>query len=138
MVTLSLTFISFHSLLGQFSQTLSIGSRGTVRTIGVGVYWDRNCENKTETINWGTIELESTKNVSIYLRNEGNAAVRLFILADNWHPPNASNYMSLSWDYTDETIDPQGVIQTTLTLSTSSDMEGIESFSFDIIIGVSG
>lgn len=106
--------------------------------MGVGVYWDSNCTRKVSFVEWGTVEPGSTKNVSIYLRNEGNQAVRLLIFADNWHPLNASNYMSLSSDYTGQAIHPQEVVQTTLTLSTSPGIEGIESFSFNIIIGISG
>jgi hypothetical protein len=33
---------------------LHIPSLGTIRTIGVEAYWDPNCENKTEAIDWGT------------------------------------------------------------------------------------
>jgi len=138
LIVLILVFFSFSSLLGEFNQTLSIGSKGTVRTVGVGVYWNSNCSSAVSWVDWGTVEPGSTKNVSIYLRNEGNDDVSLFVVADNWYPPDASNYMTLSWDYADQTIDPQEVVQATLTLSTSSGMEGITDFSFDIIIGVIG
>lgn len=138
LITLSLAFFSFHSILGQFNQTLSIGSRGTVKTVGVGVYWDSSCSSAVSFVDWGTVEPGSTKNVTIYVRNEGNDAVNLFMFADNWNPSDASNYMALSWDYANQTIDPQEVVQTTLTLSTSSSMEGITDFSFDIVISVSG
>jgi len=137
LITLSLAFFSFHSILGQFNQTLSIGSRGTVKAEGVGVYWDSSCSNALSFVDWGTVEPGSAKNVTIYLRNEGNDAVSLFISADNWSPSDLSNYMVLSWDYAGQTVDPQEVIQTTLTLSTSFGIEGITDFSFDIIIGVS-
>jgi hypothetical protein len=78
------------------------------------------------------------RNVTIYIRNEGNGAVSLFMFADNWYPSDASNYMALSWDYAGQTVDPQEVVQTTLTLSASSGLDGITDFSFDIIMGVSG
>ncbi|MDH5596286.1 MAG: hypothetical protein OEY40_06195 [Candidatus Bathyarchaeota archaeon] len=138
LITLSLAFFSFHSILGQFNQTLSIGSRGIVKTEGVGVYWDSSCSNAVSWLDWGTIEPGSTKNVSIYLRNEGNYAVSLSMFADNWYPSDASSYMALSWDYAGQTVDPQDVVQTTLALSTSSGIEGITDFSFDIIMRVSG
>jgi hypothetical protein len=138
LLTLSLAFFSFHTILGQFSQTLSIGSRGTVKTEGVGVYEDSSCSSAVSWVDWGTVEPGSTKNVSIYLRNEGNYAVTLFMFADNWYPSDASSYMALSWDYADQAVDPQEVVQTTLALSTSSGVEGITDFSFDIIMGVGG
>lgn len=138
LIAFSLAFFSLHSILGQFNQTLSIGSRGNVEAVGVGVYWDSACSSAVSWVEWGTVEPGSKKNVTIYVRNEGNDAVILSIFADNWNPSNASNYMTLSWDYAGQTIDPQKVVQTTLTLSTSSGVEGITGFSFDIIIGVSG
>ena len=138
LITLSLAFFAFHSILGQLNQTLSIGSRGTVKAVGVGVYWDSSCSSAVSFVDWGTVEPGSTKNVSIYLRNEGNWVVSLFMFADNWYPSDASNYMVLSWDYAGQAVDPQEVVQTTLTLSASSGIEGITDFSFDIIMGVSG
>jgi len=137
LTTLSLTLFSFHSILGQANQTLSIGSQGTIETVGVGVYWDSNCSNRVSYVEWGTVEPGSIKNVAIYVRNEGNFPVHLFMLPDNWNPPEASNYMTLSWNYASQTVNPKEVIQTTLTLSTSSGIEGITNFSFDIIIYVS-
>ncbi len=138
LITLSLSFFVFHSILGQLNQTLSIGSRGTVKAVGVGVYWDSSCSSAVSFVDWGTVEPGSMRNVTIYIRNEGNGAVSLFMFADNWSPSDASNYMVLSWDYAGQTMDPQEVVQTTLTLSTSSGLEGITDFSFDIIMGVSG
>ena len=142
LITLSLSFFVFHSILGQFNQTLSIGSRGTVKIVGdgvyVGVYWDSSCSSAVSFVDWGTVEPGSMRNVTIYIRNEGNWVVSLFMFADNWSPSDASNYMALSWDYAGQTIDPQEVVQTTLTLSASSAIEGITDFSFDIIMGVSG
>jgi len=35
--------------------TLHVPSLGTIKTIGVEVYWDENLEHKTETIKWGTM-----------------------------------------------------------------------------------
>ena len=138
LITLSLSFFVFHSILGQLNQTLSIGSRGTVKAVGVGVYWDSSCSSAVSFVDWGTVEPGSMRNVTIYIRNEGNWAVSLFMFADNWSPTDASNYMVLSWDYAGQAVDPQEVVQTTLTLSASSGIEGITDFSFDIIMGVSG
>jgi len=138
LVALSLTFFSFHSIVGQFNQTLSIGSGGTIKTMGVGVYWDSNCSSAVSWIEWGTVEPGLTRNVTVYLRNEGNEAANLFMFPDNWNPPEASNYMTLSWDYAGNSVDPQEIVQTTLRLSTSPGIEGITNFNFDIIIGATG
>ena len=137
-VTLSLAFFSFQAILGGLSQTLTIGSRGTIQaTIDIGVYGDISCSSSVPSVDWGMVEPGSTKNFTIYIRNEGYVAVTLFVYADNWNPPNASNYMTLSSDCPEQPIDPQEVVQTTLTLSTSPAIEGVTNFNFDIFIDVS-
>jgi hypothetical protein len=52
----------------------------------------------------------------------------------NWSPLNASDYLSLSWDYGGQSIDVDEVVQVTFTLSVDAGIEGITSFSFDITI----
>lgn len=136
LITLSLVFFSLHPIVGQIIQMLSIRSGGIIRTMGVGAYGDISCSSSVLFVDWGTVEPGSMKNKTIYLRNEGNVAVTLFLYADNWNPSEVSNYMTLSWDYNNRTIDPLEVVQTTLTLSTSPAIEGITNFSFDIFIGV--
>lgn len=135
LITLSLAFLSFHSILGQINQTVSIGSQGTIETPPeIGVYWDINCSSPVVSVDWGTVEPGSMENHTIYLENKGNDAVSLRLFASNWSPSNASNYMTLSCDFAGQTVDAQEVVQILLTLSTSSGIEGIVDFSFDIII----
>ena len=38
----------------QTSSTLS--NVGTVKAVGIGVYWDTGLTNRTTTINWGTLD----------------------------------------------------------------------------------
>jgi len=102
--------------------------------MGVGVYWDSGCSNSVTSVNWGTVEPGSTNHVTVYIRNEGNAAETLSSTAENWNPSTASMYMSLTWDYGGQVIDVGEVVQVTLSLSVSASITGITSFSFDIVI----
>jgi len=139
MVTiLFIVFLSFHAILGQSYTALSIGSQGTVKATGVGVYLDSSGSNAVSFVDWGIIEPGAAKNITVYVRNEGNGVITLILGTDNWTPSNVSNYMALSWDYADQLIDPQEVVQITLALLTSPDIEGITNFSFDIIIDAIG
>jgi len=106
----------------------------TVETVGVGVYWDSGCSNRVSSIEWGTIEAGAVKTVTVYVRNEGDVTISLSLSTTNWSPSTASKYMSLSWNYDGQPINPNGVIPVTLTLSVSPSITGISSFSFDIII----
>jgi len=118
------------TLLGQ----VTLPNLGTVKAMGVGVYWDSGCSNTVTSVNWGTVEPGSTNDVTVYIKNEGNAAETLSSTAENWNPSIASTYISLTWDYAGQVIDVGEVVQVTLSLSVSDTIEGITSFSFDIII----
>jgi len=104
--------------------------------VGVGAYGDISCSSSVPFVDWGTVEPGSMKNFTIYLRNEGNVVVTLFMYTDNWYPPEVSKCMTFSWDYANQTIDPLEVVKTTLTLSTSPDIVGITNFTFNIFISV--
>jgi hypothetical protein len=84
------------------------------------------------------IEPGSMNNATVYVRNEGNVAANISLATENWNPSNASDYLALSWDYDGRLLNPREVAQVTLTLIVSSSVHGIESFSFDIIISISG
>lgn len=116
--------------LVQSSRTIS--NVGSVKGIGVGIYWDSACANATSSINWGILEPSSNKTVTVYVRNEGNAVVTLSKTTQNWIPSNTSNSMSLNWNYVNQTLTVNQVLQINLTLVVSPTITGITNFSFDI------
>jgi len=134
------------SILLSKIDNLHVPSLATIKTIGVEAYWDLNCENKTETIDWDTIWPGSTKNVTFYLRSVSNFEATLNLYATNWNPANISDYMDLSWSYNETPLNPGEIIQVTLTLSASSSdsfiryliANDVKDFNFDIVIAASG
>lgn len=123
---------------GDLFGSISLSNVGTVKAIGVRVYWDSSCGDPVGSIDWGLVEPGTTKNVTVYIRNEGSAPVTLSRATDNWNPSDAQNYMSLAWDYGGQVISVDGGVQVTLSLSVSEAIEGITTFSFDIVIIGSG
>jgi hypothetical protein len=113
----------------------TIPSHGDLRIVGVGVYQDASCSVAMRYLDWGTVELGSTKNISLFIRNEGNNIATLYLATDSWNPRNASDYMDLSWNYNGETLSPMESIGIILTLSVSADAKNIDSFSFNVILG---
>lgn len=105
-----------------------------VSTEGIEVYWDSACNNQVSSIDWGTIQPGSVKNVTVYIRNEGNTSTTISLSTQNWTPPNASLYMNLTWNYGGEVIEVGAAIQVTLSLWVSDSIQGITDFSFDIVI----
>ena len=107
-------------LLSDF-HNLTLPTIGNIKTIGVEAYWDPNCENKTETIDWNTLWPGTTKNVTLYIRSVSNVKTTLHLHTSNITPPNISEYLNLSWNYDGTTLNPNEIIQVTLFLSASDD-----------------
>jgi len=134
LVILAVGAVAAIMAFGALSNNRSIQSYGTVKAVNVGVYWNSGCTNVTSTVNWGMLSPGTLKNVTLYVKNEGNVAVTLSLAAQNWSPVNAPNYMALSWNRGGQTLTSGSIVSATLTLSVSSSISGITSFSFDIII----
>ena len=103
-------------------------------TIQLGVYSDSGCTTTLSSIPWGTLSPGNTTTATMYVRNEGNVAVTLSIQATDWNPASASSYFAFDWNCTGYVLQPNEVVQALLSLNVSSSINGITSFSFDIII----
>ena len=136
------------SILLQRTTNLYLPSLGTIKTLGVEAYWDANLTdkiNESEEINWGTLWIGSSNNITIYLRSISNVESTLYVNATNWNPANLSKYMNLKCPRNGTTVQPGEKIQTTLTLSApySSDFilyliaNDVKEFSVDVIISTS-
>lgn len=132
---LAITFICIvATVLGALVARRIISSVGNVKAVGVGVYSDSNCTVPISHIDWGFLEPGSSKQFTIYVKNEGNVPVRLSMETNNWNPQSASNYLTLSWNRQDQVLGPGDSVSADLTLSVSPEVSGFTSFSFDIII----
>jgi len=133
------------SILLSKINNLHLPSLGTIKTIGVEAYWGLNLENKTETIDWGTISPGSSTNRTFYIRSVSNFEATLNLDTTSWNPANISDYISLSWSYDGTSLNPGETVQVTLTLSASSSSSfinylianDVKDFNFDIVITAS-
>ena len=130
--TLGLSLASQAYPAAQTSKTLS--STGNIQTIGVGVYTNVQCSSPLSSIAWGTLEPGMNQTLVCYIKNEGTSASTLSMYASNWNPSSAENYLTLSWNYDGQSINPGDAVQVTFTLSVDASIEGITNFSFDITI----
>ena len=141
----SLVFLLGALAVSMFGNTLSlvqtnrtISNSGVVKGIGVGVYWDSACTNRTSSIAWGVLDPGSDKTVTVYVRNEGNSVATLSKTTQNWNPSTASSSMTLNWNYAGQTLSVNQGLQIKLTLVISPAVSGITNFSFDILITATG
>lgn len=121
-------------VFGLLSASTTISNTGNVKTVGVGVYWDSSCSQEVSLIEWGSLDPGETSSVTVYVRNEGSVAVVLSMTTENWDPTLASSYITLDWDRDDYVLSSGESVQAVLTLSVSSSITGVTSFSFDIVI----
>jgi len=112
----------------------SMRGTGSIKGVGLGVYWDPECTNATSSLEFGLLASGSSKNFDLYLRNEGDLDLNLNMTSENWDPAEATDYLTLTWNREGQQISPDGVMGCVITLSVSEDIEGIGSFSLDIII----
>jgi archaellum component FlaG (FlaF/FlaG flagellin family) len=112
----------------------TVSNSGNVRAIGVGVYSDSGCTMDLTSINWGSFTAGSSKNYTIYVKNEGSVAVVLSKSTSNWNPASASTYMTFSWNRDSYVLNAGTSVSAVLTLAVASNINGISTFSFDITI----
>ena len=133
--TLSLSLVSQAFPQGQTSQTFS--SSGAIQiqtTLGLGVYSDDQGSTPLTSVSWGTLQPGGSQDVIIYIKNEGNTATTLSLESSNWSSSAAETYLSLLWDYDGNPIAPDEVEQITLRLTVDANIQGVDTFSFDITI----
>jgi hypothetical protein len=138
LVAYTLALGLFNSASSPLQANSRISSGGAVKAIGVMVYSDVNAANRLTSIDWGIVEPGEDKNAICYIRNEGNFAVTLSLLTENWSPSNASQYITLSWNYDGHSIGLGEIVEVTINLDVSDSVSGITDFSFDVVIVGSG
>lgn len=112
----------------------TINNAGNVNSVGVGVYWEQECTNEVVTVDWGYIEPGSTQNVIIYIKNEGNTPMTLNLTTDSWSPVPAPTYIALVWNREGAQVNGYSTLETTLTLTVSSNITEISTFNFNMTI----
>ena len=129
----ALGIIILASAIGMFPK-LNVTHATHVESIGVGIYWDPNCTNRTLELNLGNIIPNSNTTRTVYIRNEGETKVKLFLSTTEWSPQEASEYMRLTWNYHGQGLSAGQITPVTLILSVDSEISGVTDFQFNTII----
>ena len=122
------------SALGALVAIRTVSNSGSVTAVGVGLYSDIGCTTALSAISWGTLNPGNVKTYTIYVRNEGTVPVTLSMTTGGWNPTSASSYITLTWNQEKYVLPATQVVQAVLTLTVSSSVSGVTSFSFDITI----
>lgn len=105
---------------------------GVIRVIGVEVYRDEALTEILDIINWGTLGPGENKSVNAWVKNTGNDAQKFVMWTEAWNPVNASDWITLTWNYDNSWIPVNGSAPVVFTLSVDPGIANITNFSFDI------
>ena len=129
-----LAVISFSLVRGVLFKSKTIHATGEVVAIDVEVHADPDCTVVLNSIDWGRLYPGESRNTTFYVQLFGNTPSTLGLSTYNFAPVAAEQYLALTWDYDSHVLNPGDVLEVTVTLTVSSSITGIESFSFDVIV----
>jgi hypothetical protein len=117
----------------------NVSSSGTITTTpNIGVYSDGACTTSMTSISWGSITAGGTATQTIYVKNTGTSTITLSLSTSNWSPSGASSYITASWNKDGTQLSAGQSVAATLTLTVSSSINGITTFSNTIVITGTG
>ena len=115
--------------------TLALSSAGSIQTTqGLRAYSNIECTTPQTAIEWGELEKGESTSVTIYIKNVGDSPQTLSLVTSDWSPTSAADYLTVSWNYNDQPLNPNTSIQITLTLSVDADSQGITNFGVNLLI----
>ena len=132
--TLLLSFLG--PVVSSLQTNRKLGNQGSVKAVGVNVYWFSNGSGPVSSFDWGMMDPNSSKSITCYIKNEGDQVLTLSmsVPASSWNPSNCTQFMTLSWNLAGATLNPGQTKTATFTLTVSASISGIADFSFDVII----
>lgn len=132
-IGVALTLTTYAAL----SASSTLGTTGTVTTsANLGVYSDSTCSTPITTIYWGSPAPGGTVTQTVYIKNTSNGlSLTLNMTTSNWNPTTANGPIAISWNQQGVNLQPGQVVTATLTLTVSSTISDITSFTVNINIG---
>ncbi len=115
-----------------------ISSHGSIRSVGCQIYGNAEQTTIISAIDWGSISPGDYSNVTIWVKNNGTAPITLALSSSNYSPIAAQQYLTLTWNYSNQTINANTVLPIELKLAASPQTKGFTDFSLDITITASG
>ncbi|MGD0203766.1 MAG: hypothetical protein ABSC20_07685 [Candidatus Bathyarchaeia archaeon] len=115
----------------------TVPATGTVTTsAGLAVYSNSACTTSLSSINWGTLTAGGTTTQTIYVKNTSTGlSLSLNMTTSGWSPASANGPITVTWNPQSTDLQPGASTAATLTLTVSSSISDITSFSVNINIG---
>jgi hypothetical protein len=103
-----------------------ISNVGKVKSIG--------CTVDTDFIDWGLLAPGEVEHHTIRVTLTGDVNAVLKLETTDWQPPEAQQYLFLSWNYAGQVLEPETTVIVDLALFVSQSVQNITDFSFTIVI----
>jgi len=137
-IPLALLFVLASVSLAQQTFQQEVASSGTIKTIGVTLFWDNACTNKVTSVSWGTITPGGSVDKYVYVRNDGTTTATLSMSYSSWVPATAASYMIFRWNCSNHALLRNAITCAKLTLTVQPNTTGVADFSFMIFIQAAG
>jgi hypothetical protein len=140
---LALVFIVVTVVAGLFFSFLSSGRLVSARRaksglvsapLDRGVYADSECTHVLKLIDWGQLSAGQSVSRIFYVKNLGKFPMELSLTTTNWIPAAANEALTLTWNREGTKLLADQVTMATLTLTVSSEENGITTFEMDTIV----
>ena len=102
----------------------------------VRIYDSAATSVEVDQVDWGLCYVAQAKTKILYLKNVYTSNISLGLSTTNWVPENASDYLSINWDYMNQTIMPNEVLPLKLRLWVAANTTGITNFSCNMMIWI--
>jgi hypothetical protein len=114
----------------------NVSSTGVVSTsANLGVYSNSGCTTSLSSISWGTLTPGGTTTQTIYVKNTSSGlSLTLSMTTTSWSPASANGPITITWNQQNTDLTPGQSVSATLTLTVSSSISDITSFSVQISI----
>lgn len=86
------------------------------------------------SINWGILSPGDTSNSIVQVTNAGNRTITLGFNCSGFEPPEAENYLSLTWDYANQTVEVSQQIDVIFTLAVAINITRIYEFRLNVTV----
>ena len=127
-VVCSILIIAFMQvMIYSYKSSRTMGSRGIIVT-GDYLKVDKS------SIDWETLYPAQNKTMDILITNEAPTAQTLSMTTAAWDPANATDFISLTWNYTGSSVAAKASIPVALTIHIDPLINGIQNFTFNIIL----
>ena len=134
----AIVLFSSISVSGLLNVHKTISSTGSIKSINVEVFWDYQCTQVIDEVDWGQAMPGEDIVKTVYVKNSGNSPMTLSLSYSAWNPVEAGNYLSLTWNREGSVVNAGSVRSAVLTLSVDNSISGISGYSFNILIQGSG